>query len=135
VSTPRAVSKTKTEKKASKKTSKGFASFPTPATSRTKAPSSVGFGPSEYVMANRVMIRRSDLPEPVDTSALRKGFDKAKKEINDMINEIAGIMTASYNISEIELTISFSADGKFLGFGVGGAASIKIKIAPTSISG
>lgn len=36
----------------------------------------------------------------------------------------------SYSISEIELAASFGADGKFMGFSVGGATSIKIKIRP-----
>ena len=67
---------------------------------------------------------------PVPASKLRSGFKNAKKEINSVIEEIVSTMTDNYVISEIELSASFSADGKFLGFGVGGAASIKIKIKP-----
>lgn len=84
-----------------------------------------------YRMYNGVLIKEADLPKPVDASSLRKGLEKAKKDIKSMINEIADIMTAQYNISEIELSVSFNAEGKFMGFGVGGATSIKIKIAPT----
>ena len=40
-------------------------------------------------------------------------------------------MAEPYEITEIEFNASFSADSKFMGFGVGGAASIKIKIAPS----
>jgi hypothetical protein len=36
-----------------------------------------------------------------------------------------------FDINEIEIAISFSAEGKFLGFGVGGAASITLRIKPT----
>ena len=43
---------------------------------------------------------------------------------------MASTFVDSYSISEIELTASFSADGNFMGFGVGEAASIKIKIKP-----
>jgi hypothetical protein len=66
----------------------------------------------------------------VQASALKKGFESAKKEIRAMVDEIAGIMNNDYKIGEIELMVSFSADGKFMGFGVGGATSMKIKIVP-----
>ena len=67
---------------------------------------------------------------PVPPGKLRAGFSKAKNEINGFVSEIMETMTTNYKISEIELSASFSADGKFLGFGVGGAATIKIKLTP-----
>ena len=74
------------------------------------------------------------LPEahasPVPSSRLKSGFKKARKEIEAILDEIAATMTQDYSISEIELVASFSADGKFMGIGVGGAASIKFKIVP-----
>ena len=73
----------------------------------------------------------SKMVKPIPASKLRKGFETAKAEIKGMIDEVASILTSEYNIKEIELEVSFNADGKFMGFGVGGAASIKIKIAPT----
>lgn len=39
-------------------------------------------------------------------------------------------MTMDFEVSEIELSMSFSAKGEFLGFRIGGAASIKVKIKP-----
>lgn len=66
----------------------------------------------------------------VPPGRLRQGFAKAKEEINGIIDEIIDTMTEDYVISEIELNASFSADGKFMGIGVGGAASIKIKVTP-----
>lgn len=39
-------------------------------------------------------------------------------------------MNTSYGIKEIELAVSFDAEGKFLGFGVGGSVTMKITIAP-----
>jgi hypothetical protein len=68
--------------------------------------------------------------DPVPASKLRSGFSKAKDEINGLISEIVETMTKSYTISEIELSASFNADGKFLGIGVGGAATITIRITP-----
>jgi hypothetical protein len=63
-------------------------------------------------------------------SKLRAGITKAQDEIKESLQEIATLMTMDFEVAEIELTISFSADGKFLGFGVGGATSIKVKIKP-----
>jgi hypothetical protein len=63
-------------------------------------------------------------------SKLRDGIKKAQSEIKQSLQEIASLMTMDFAVSEIEFSVSFSADGKFLGFGVGGAASIKVKIKP-----
>lgn len=63
-------------------------------------------------------------------SKLRAGIAKAQDEIKESLQEIATLMTMDFEVAEIELAISFSADGKFLGFGVGGATSIKVKIKP-----
>ena len=63
-------------------------------------------------------------------SKLRDGITKAKSEIRQSLQEIVTIMTMDFEVSEIEFSVSFNADGKFLGFGVGGAASIKVKIKP-----
>lgn len=63
-------------------------------------------------------------------SKLRNGITKAKNEIRQSLQDIATLMTMDFEVSEIEFSVSFSADGKFLGFGVGGAASIKVKIKP-----
>ena len=67
---------------------------------------------------------------PIPTSKLKEGVETAKTEIKKMIDEVASILTTEYDIKEIELEVSFNASGKFIGFGAGGAASIKIKIAP-----
>ena len=69
--------------------------------------------------------------KPIPPNKLRAGFAIAKSEIKQMLSDIAGTMTGEYIIGEIGLTASFSADGKFLGFGVGGAGSITIKIIPS----
>jgi len=86
--------------------------------------------PPGYELNESGLYTPSGTSKPVPASKLRAGFKKAKKEINSIIEEIASTMTESYVISEIELSASFNADGKFMGFGVGGAATIKIKIKP-----
>jgi hypothetical protein len=85
---------------------------------------------SGYVKNESGIYVPGKLATPVPPSKLRKGFAKAKKEINGIIDEIIDTMTENYVISEIEFNASFSADGKFMGIGVGGAASIKIKVTP-----
>ena len=70
------------------------------------------------------------LHRPVPAGKLMEGFEKAKSHIKRMTKEIVSTMNQDYIISEIELSASFNADGKFMGFGVGGAATIKIKISP-----
>ncbi len=86
--------------------------------------------PAGYKETESGILTPTNSANPIPASKLRSGFKKAKKEINAMVKEITSTMTESYVISEIELSASFSADGKFMGFGVGGAATIKITIKP-----
>ncbi|MBP7528916.1 MAG: hypothetical protein KA801_13375 [Syntrophorhabdaceae bacterium] len=67
----------------------------------------------------------------VSAAALKRGFERAKGEIVDMCDEISALMTSQYNIGQVELTVSFNAAGEFIGFGAGGAASIKIIVIPS----
>ena len=67
----------------------------------------------------------------VSAAALKRGFERAKAEIAGMCDEISALMTSRYNIDKVELTVSFNAAGEFIGFGTGGAASIKITIIPS----
>jgi hypothetical protein len=67
---------------------------------------------------------------PVAPSKIASGLSKAKQDITALLDEIVSTMTEEYSVSEIELSASFSADGKFLGIGVGGATSITIRIKP-----
>jgi hypothetical protein len=85
---------------------------------------------SGYVKSDAGIYVPEKIASIVPPSRLRKGFAKAKEEINGIIEEIIDTMTEDYVISEIEFNASFSADGKFMGIGVGGAASIKIKVTP-----
>jgi hypothetical protein len=81
------------------------------------------------------------VPQAIVTGAvtpagkLKEGMAKAQSEIRESLQELASVLTMDFEISEIELSISFSADGKFLGFGIGGATSIKVKIKPVGQSG
>ncbi len=70
-------------------------------------------------------------PKTVSAAALKRGFQRAKDEITGMCDEISTLMTSRYNIGNVELIVSFNSNGEFIGFGAGGAASIKITIIPS----
>lgn len=67
-------------------------------------------------------------------SKLRLGFQRARAEMTACLREMVSLMNTDFSVSEIELSASFDADGKFLGFGVGGAVSVKIRVKPTEAS-
>jgi hypothetical protein len=68
---------------------------------------------------------------PVSAAALKRGFERAKDEIAGVCDGISALMAGQYNIGKVELTVSFNSGGEFVGFGAGGAASIKITIIPS----
>jgi hypothetical protein len=68
---------------------------------------------------------------PVSAAALKRGFARAKDEITGVCDEISALMAGQYNIGQVELTVSFNSAGEFIGFGAGGAASIKITVIPS----
>ena len=74
----------------------------------------------------------SSVAGPVPPSKLRAGLGKAKLEISRLLDDLAGSFGDGYEVGEIELTVSFSAEGKFLGIGTGGAAEVKIHLVPKS---
>jgi hypothetical protein len=86
----------------------------------------------EKVTKGGVILPASADDSLVPASKLRQGLKHAKLEIQNVLGDLASMLTEEYRIAEIELSASFSADGKFLGFGIGGDASIKVKIRPAS---
>jgi hypothetical protein len=66
----------------------------------------------------------------VPTNKLEKGLQEAKESIRSMAYQVADSLGDAFDLAELELEVSFSADGKFMGFGVGGATSIRIKFTP-----
>lgn len=96
---------------------------------RAKRLTTIGRQPHGFVKTKGGVLVQ-DHGTPVPMSKLRKGLVKAKTEIHGVLQDLVDTMTGDYAISEVELTASFNADGKFMGFGVGGDASIKIKIVP-----
>lgn len=66
---------------------------------------------------------------PVPPAKIRSGLSKASVEIKKLMEALSEL-TEGYTVSEIELAASFNADGKFLGIGVGGATTIKVRFRP-----
>ncbi len=97
---------------------------------KAKAAKPLARRPSGYAPRASGVLVPNTSDTVVPASKLRTGFTKARKEIDKLVQDIVDAMTEEYVIQEIELAASFSADGKFLGIGVGGAATITIRIAP-----
>ncbi|WP_040393958.1 hypothetical protein [Cellvibrio sp. BR] len=81
------------------------------------------------VQAKRVSPR---IKQVVPASKIKAGMSKAQIAIKEAVESFSEALTEEYSITEIELAISFNAEGKFLGFGVGGETSITVKIAPVN---
>lgn len=74
-------------------------------------------------------------PVVVPSNKLREGLEAAQGQIKKTLQGFAAVFTQEFEVSEIALTLSFNADGKFLGFGLGGAMSVSIKIVPSQDDG
>lgn len=70
-------------------------------------------------------------PAIVPLNRLEKGIEESRDQIVKSLKGLAAVFTTDFTVSEIELTLSFSADGKFLGFGVGGEMSVTVRIQPS----
>jgi hypothetical protein len=83
----------------------------------------------DYRLAKSGLLIPKSAQTPVAPSKIRSGLLAAKEQLADMIDELVEF-SGNLSVSEIELQVSFTADGKFLGVGVGGATSIKLRIIP-----
>ncbi len=96
--------------------------------------------PTGYKKEGRILVRDSPSKQKTDNTspktsltvvaptALQKGIEKAREEISIALDGINELISSRLEISEAELSISFNGKGEFLGFGVGGAFSLKIKV-------
>lgn len=78
--------------------------------------------------------KMSEEMTPVPPAKIRSGLSKARTEIQKLMEALSEL-TEGYAVSEIELAASFNADGKFLGIGVGGATTIKVRFRPEENGG
>ena len=81
---------------------------------------------SELLVPNSLKVK-----SVVSASKLQAGLNASKEQIKETLHNLTSIFVQDFEVAEIELSVGFNADGKFLGFGVGGDLSIKVKIRPT----
>lgn len=109
-----------------------------PVSKKRKAPSKKGKKiPIGYLQSAGGLLIPAKVGEevtPVPPAKIRSGLLKARDEIKKLMEALSEL-TEGYTVSEIELTASFNADGKFLGIGVGGATAIKVRFRPEDDSG
>ena len=70
-------------------------------------------------------------PVVVPANKFREGIEDAHVQIKKTLQGFVKIFTQEFEVSEISLTLSFNAEGKFLGFGAGGEMSVTVKIVPS----
>jgi hypothetical protein len=66
----------------------------------------------------------------IPASKLSAGLAASQTQIKKSLQELASVFTQDFVVSEIQLSMSFSAEGKFLGIGAGGAMSVEATIRP-----
>jgi hypothetical protein len=98
-----------------------------------KAPSSISKSsePGFAQRADGIHLPTEYVNEIVPASKLQQGLQAAQGQIKQSLHDLAALFTQDFEVSEIEITLSFSATGQFLGFGAGGALSVKVKIVPS----
>lgn len=131
VSKKKSKKKTSAKKVAKRKTTPARRK-PAKRPAKKKAKKKISKAPTGYRKNPRgeVLIPDGDqIDTIVPPSKIKAGFEQAKREVRNLLDNMADF-AEDYEVSEISLTVSFSADGKFLGFGVGGATSMNIKLTP-----
>jgi len=86
--------------------------------------------PKGYSRTDSGILVPSEFVEPVPSSKLLSGLNKATKALKELVKQLGLSRLDNYLISQLELAISFDAQGKFMGFGVGGAATNTIRLVP-----
>lgn len=78
--------------------------------------------------APREMPARTAAPVPL--ARLKNGVRDANRALAEVVEQFGHTLEGGYDISALEVTVSFADDGRFLGFGKGGAASMTLSITP-----
>lgn len=69
---------------------------------------------------------------PVPVARLKEGVAQANRALAEVIEQFGSTLSGDYDISTLEVSVSFSEDGRFLGFGQGGAATMTLSVTPLS---
>lgn len=107
-----------------------------PAARVASKPASLSSSDSEFSQGKngfflpKNMVAVAPTPVPVPSNKLIAGITKAREDMQETLHAISEAFIGDFDVAEIEISASFDVKGAFLGFGVGGAASIKIKLKP-----
>lgn len=69
----------------------------------------------------------------VNTTKIEQGITEAQFHIRRAVHSMQETLGDDIELTEVQLELSFSADGKFLGIGIGGATSIRITVKPSDL--
>lgn len=69
---------------------------------------------------------------PVPVARLKEGVAQANRALAEVIEQFGSTLSGDYDISELEVMVSFSEDGRFIGFGAGGACTMTLSVTPLS---
>ena len=73
---------------------------------------------------------RAPVAKAVSVQQLKAGIGQANKALAEVVEQFGTTLRGDYDIGAIEVSVSFDADGRFMGFGSGGAASMKLSLTP-----
>lgn len=66
----------------------------------------------------------------VSAQQLKAGIGQANRALAEVVEQFGHTLRGDYDIGALEVTVSFDAEGRFLGFGAGGATSMKLSLTP-----
>lgn len=67
---------------------------------------------------------------PVPAAALKAGIAQANKALGGVIEQFGSTIRGDYDISQVEVAVSFDSEGRFVGFGSGAAVSFTLTVTP-----
>ena len=79
---------------------------------------------------NRVLVPTS-MQAPVPVSKIARGLENARSSIEQALDSALRAFGGPFEVKEIKFVASFTAQGQFLGIGVGGATSMEITVRPS----
>lgn len=130
MSTPPVAKKRTSVKVAAKNASAGVKTVrrraPAAEFKRVEEPGYAAEGSAKILMPTRL----APVKKVVSPGVLQAGIERSKVQLVETLSALSSIFTDEYEVGEIGVSISFSVDGKFLGFGTGGATTLNIKIKP-----
>jgi len=70
------------------------------------------------------------IPNDIEAKELSTGVQKALDGVNTLLTQFIDNFNNNYDINEIELALSFNAQGQFLGISTGGTGTVTLRVKP-----